>query len=54
VRRESDELAAREQALSKAQTEKPKKQAPDDRGFLAGLDAMASASNERRTRRDQR
>ena len=56
VRRESAELAARERALSGAQVEveEPKKPAPAERGFLAGLDAMASASNQRRARRKQR
>jgi len=56
VRRESDELAARERALSAAQAEvdEPKKPAPAEKGFLAGLDAMASASSQRRARRKQR
>jgi hypothetical protein len=56
VRRESEELAARERALSAAQAEveEPKKPAPAEKGFLAGLDAMASASSERRARRNQR
>jgi hypothetical protein len=55
IRREGAELAARERALSAARAEVGEpKPAPAEKGFLAGLDAMASASSERRARREQR
>ena len=58
LRRASDELAARERALSDARVEtggqKEPEPSPAQSGFLAGLEAMASASDERRSRRDRR
>ena len=58
LRRASDELAARERALSDARVEAGRQKEPEpspaQSGFLAGLEAMASASDERRSRRDQR
>jgi hypothetical protein len=59
ARRAREDLAARERALSGAPVrDEPAKAKPEPRpegaGFLAGLDAMASASHERRSRRENR
>ena len=51
---EREERAARERATPQPRPAQPQKPPAADTGFLAGLDAMASASNERRSRRDQR
>jgi hypothetical protein len=55
VRRAASELAARERALTEGQAELARRSEPPPvpTGFLAGLDALATASHERRTRRDQ-
>jgi phosphatidate phosphatase APP1 len=55
VRVATADLAARERQLTEAQAELARRSAPPEvpSGFLAGLDALASASHERRTRRKQ-
>ena len=51
----TSELAARERAVTEAEAELARRsQAPPvPTGFLAGLDALAKGSHERRSRRDQ-
>ena len=55
IRRAAADLAARERALTEAQDELAQRAAPPKvpTGFAAGLEALASASHERRTRRKQ-
>ena len=53
VRIAASDLAARERALSEAQAELARRTEPPQvpTGFRAGLEALASASHERRARR---
>jgi hypothetical protein len=57
VRIASSDLAARERALNEERAELARRKeepSPVPDGFRAGLDALASASHERRARREQR
>jgi hypothetical protein len=56
VRRATADLAARERALTEAQAKLDSRTEPPQvpTGFRAGLEALASASHERRARREQR